>query len=41
MKGKSKMKLLLAFFPVGVLAAVPYILQIRKILKLSNPDMYE
>lgn len=41
MKGKSKMKLILAFLPVGALAAIPYILQIKKILKFSNPDMYE
>ena len=41
MKGKIGMKLILAFVPVGILASVPYILQIRKFFKLPNPDMYE
>ena len=41
MKGFRKMKVILAFIPVGIFVSIPYILQIRKILKMPNPDMYE
>ena len=41
MRGATKMKLILAFIPVSIFAAIPYILRIRKILKMPNPDMYE
>lgn len=41
MRGKFGMKLILAFLPVGIMASIPYILQIKKIFKMPNPDMYE
>lgn len=41
MRGKIAMKLILAFLPVGILASIPYALQLRKMFKLPNPDMYE
>lgn len=42
MKWKSfKMKTLFAFVPVGLFMAVTWALQIRKMIKFPNPEMYE
>lgn len=41
MRRRIGMKFILAFLPVGMIASIPYILQLRKMFKLPNPDMYE
>jgi hypothetical protein len=40
-KGLTKLKFLIALIPVGIFVSIPYALQIRKMLKMPNPEMYE